>query len=39
MSGKTPLLLVSGVLCDASLWAHQTRYLTDVAEMTNVETT
>ena len=39
MSGKTPLLLVPGVLCDASLWAHQTRHLADVAEMTNVETT
>ncbi len=39
MSGKTPLLLVPGVLCDASLWAHQTHHLADIAEMTIVETT
>ena len=38
MSGRTPLLLVPGVLCDASLWAHQTRHLTDIAEMTIVDT-
>lgn len=31
---KTPLVLVPGLLCDATLWAHQTTHLTDVADMT-----
>jgi pimeloyl-ACP methyl ester carboxylesterase len=26
------LVLVPGLLCDAALWAHQTRYLADIAE-------
>lgn len=39
MGGKIPLLLVPGVLCDATLWTHQTCFLTDIAEMTIVETT
>ena len=31
---RTPLLLVPGHLCDHALWAHQTRHLADVADMT-----
>lgn len=38
MTEKTPLLLVPGLLCDASLWAHQTRYLADIADLRIVET-
>ncbi len=36
MSGsmRTPLLLVPGHLCDHALWAHQTRHLADIADMT-----
>ncbi len=30
---RTPLLLVPGHLCDHALWAHQTRHLTDIADM------
>lgn len=30
---RTPLLLVPGHLCDHALWAHQTRHLADVADM------
>lgn len=30
---KTPLLLIPGHLCDHALWAHQTRHLADVADM------
>jgi pimeloyl-ACP methyl ester carboxylesterase len=35
MSGsmRTPLLLIPGHLCDHALWAHQTRHLADIAEM------
>jgi len=32
-SMRTPLLLVPGHLCDHALWAHQTRHLTDIAEL------
>ncbi len=39
MIDKTPLLLVPGVLCDASLWAHQMHHLADIAEIRVVETT
>jgi pimeloyl-ACP methyl ester carboxylesterase len=31
---KTPLLLVPGHLTDAAMWAHQTRHLADIADMT-----
>lgn len=34
-----PLLLLPGILCDATLWTHQTRFLSDIAEITVVETT
>lgn len=27
----TPLILLPGLLCDAGLWAHQTRHLADIA--------
>lgn len=30
---KTPLVLVPGLLCDAALWAHQSRHLADVADV------
>ncbi len=30
---KTPLVLVPGLLCDAALWAHQSRHLADVADI------
>jgi len=35
---KTPLLLVPGHLCDAAMWAHQTRHLADLADMTVAST-
>jgi pimeloyl-ACP methyl ester carboxylesterase len=35
---KIPLLMVPGLLCDAKLWAHQSRYLDDIAEITIVDT-
>ncbi|MCK6451281.1 MAG: alpha/beta hydrolase [Alphaproteobacteria bacterium] len=31
---KSPLLLVPGHLTDAAMWAHQTRHLADIADMT-----
>src|SRR5262245_48826450 len=31
---KTPLLLVPGHLTDAAMWAHQTRHLADLADIT-----
>ncbi len=31
---KAPLLLVPGHLTDAAMWAHQTRHLADLADMT-----
>ncbi|MGE0737037.1 MAG: alpha/beta fold hydrolase [Alphaproteobacteria bacterium] len=33
MSEKIPLVLLPGLLCDAALWAHQTRHLADLADM------
>ena len=30
---KTPLVLVPGLLCDAELWAHQSRTLADIADV------
>lgn len=38
MSSKIPLLLVPGLLCNEVLWAHQSRYLADIAEVTIVDT-
>lgn len=35
---RTPLILVPGLLCDAALWAHQTRHLADIAEIKIAET-
>ncbi len=29
-----PLLLLPGLLCDEALWAHQSRYLADIADIT-----
>ncbi|CAK0775130.1 Alpha/beta hydrolase [Azospirillaceae bacterium] len=31
-SPRLPLILLPGLLCDAALWAHQTRYLPEVAD-------
>ena len=33
MTGKTPLLFLPGLLCDAELWRHQTDTLSDLADM------
>lgn len=33
MPARTPLVLLSGLLCDAELWRHQLDTLTDIAEM------
>jgi pimeloyl-ACP methyl ester carboxylesterase len=30
---RVPLILLPGLLCDEALWAHQTRYLGEVAEV------
>lgn len=38
-NSKTPLILAPGLLCDESLWAHQTRYLSDIADIGIAETT
>lgn len=37
--GKVPLLLVPGLLCDSALWAHQSEFLADVAEIFVADTT
>jgi pimeloyl-ACP methyl ester carboxylesterase len=39
LAEKIPLLLVPGLLCNAALWAHQSRYLDDIAAITIVDTT
>lgn len=36
---KTPLILLPGLLCDAALWAHQTRTLADVADVSVADLT
>lgn len=33
MPHRTPLVLIPGLLCDAALWAHQSRYLDDVMQV------
>jgi len=30
---KTPLVLVPGLLCDETVWAHQTEALADIADV------
>jgi len=39
MNGKTPLLLLPGMLCDAELWSHQIDTLSDVADITVADLT
>jgi pimeloyl-ACP methyl ester carboxylesterase len=36
---RVPLILLPGLLCDEALWAHQTRYLADVADITVADLT
>ncbi len=36
---QEPLIVVPGLLCDATLWAHQTSHLADIAEIRIAETT
>jgi pimeloyl-ACP methyl ester carboxylesterase len=33
VTGKEALILVPGLLCDETLWGHQMRHLTDIAEI------
>lgn len=33
MPAKTPLVLLTGLLCDAELWRHQLDTLADIAEI------
>ena len=33
MKRKTPLVLLPGLLCDETLWAHQAETLADVADV------
>jgi len=35
---EEPLILVPGLLCDATLWAHQAEHLADIAEIRIAET-
>jgi pimeloyl-ACP methyl ester carboxylesterase len=39
MSGKPPLVLLPGLLCDAALWRHQVETLADIAEITVADLT
>jgi pimeloyl-ACP methyl ester carboxylesterase len=39
MTGMTPLILLPGLLCDATLWRHQTDTLSDVALATVADLT
>lgn len=36
---KTPLFLIPGLLCDEALWAHQTKALADIADITVADMT
>lgn len=36
---KIPLILLPGLLCDDALWSHQTRYLSDIADITVADLT
>lgn len=38
MTGKAPLLLVPGLLCDAALWGHQSRHLADICDVSVADT-
>lgn len=38
MTGKAPLLLVPGLLCDGALWAHQSRHLADICDISVADT-
>ena len=38
MAAKIPLLMVPGLLCNEVLWAHQMRYLADIADIAIVDT-
>ena len=38
MAAKIPLLMVPGLLCNEILWAHQLRYLADIADIAIVDT-
>jgi pimeloyl-ACP methyl ester carboxylesterase len=35
---KTPLILAPGLLCDDAMWAHQTEFLSDIADIDIAET-
>lgn len=37
MSDSPPLVLIPGLVCDAAVWRHQTRFLSDAAAPTVVE--
>jgi pimeloyl-ACP methyl ester carboxylesterase len=39
MTGRIPLILLPGLLCDATLWRHQSENLADVAEVTVADLT
>jgi pimeloyl-ACP methyl ester carboxylesterase len=39
VTGRIPLVLLPGLLCDAALWAHQTAHLADVADCAVADTT
>ena len=39
MTGKIPLILLPGLLCDATLWRHQREYLADLADITVADLT
>ncbi|MDA1090091.1 MAG: alpha/beta fold hydrolase [Proteobacteria bacterium] len=39
MIAKTPLILLPGLLCDKALWAHQSRGLADIADITVADMT
>lgn len=36
---KLPLILLPGLLCDGALWAHQSRYLEEVADVSVADLT
>jgi len=39
MAARDPLLLIPGLLCDEALWAHQTEFLSDVADISIADMT
>ena len=36
---RVPLILLPGLLCDDALWSHQTRYLSEIADITVADLT